>query len=39
MIDVQQQYKVTDREILSIVGNLREFRNILLGQKLITYNV
>ena len=37
LTDVQQQYTVTERELLSIVENLKYFRNILLGQKLRIY--
>ena len=33
--DCQQRYTVTDREILIIVETMKEFRTILLGQKLI----
>ena len=33
----QQWYTVTEREIIIIVENLKEFRNILLGHKLIIY--
>ena len=36
--DSQQRYTVTEREILSILENLKEFRTILLGQKLRIYN-
>ena len=37
LTDVQQQYTVTERELLSIVENLKDFRTILLGQKLRIY--
>ena len=33
----QQRYTVTDKELLSIVETLKDFRNILLGQKLRIY--
>ena len=33
----QQQYTVTERELLSIVEILKEFRTILIGQKLRIY--
>ena len=33
----QTRYTTTERELLSIVETLKEFRNILLGQKLIVY--
>ena len=35
--DTQQRYTVTDKEILSIVETIKEFRNILLGQKIRIY--
>ena len=38
LTDTQQRYTVTDRELLSIVETLREFKTILLGQKLRIYN-
>ena len=34
---VQTRYTTTERELLSIVETLKEFRNILLGQKIIIY--
>ena len=33
----QQQYTITDRELLSIVKTLKGFRTILLGHKLRIY--
>ena len=35
--DAQTRYTTTERELLSIVETLKEFRNILLGQKLKIY--
>ena len=35
--DAQQQYTLTEREILSIIETLKEFRTILLGNKLRIY--
>ena len=37
LTDTQQRYTVTKRELLSIVETLKEFRTILLGQKLRIY--
>ena len=37
MIGFQQQYKVTDREILRILETLKEVRTTLIGQKLRIY--
>ena len=34
---VQMRYTTTERELLSIVETLKEFHNILLGQKIIVY--
>ena len=34
LTDTQQRYTVTNRELLGIVETLKEFRTILLGQKL-----
>ena len=35
--DAQKRYTVTEREIISIVETLKQFRTILLGQKLRIY--
>ena len=35
LTDAQQQYIVTDRELLSIVETLKDYKNILLGHKSI----
>ena len=37
LTDPQQWYTVTDRELISTVGTLKEFRTKLLGQKLKIY--
>ena len=37
LTDAQQRYRVTDRELLSIVENIKEFKTILLGQTLRIY--
>ena len=33
----QVNYTTTERELLSIVGTLKEFKNILLGQQIKLY--
>ena len=37
LTESQQQYKVTEGELISIIETLKEFRTILLGQKLQIY--
>ena len=37
MNDAQTHYTTTERELLAIVETLKEFRNILLGQKIRVY--
>ena len=37
LTDTQQWYTVTEKELLSIAENLKDFRTILLGQKLRIY--
>ena len=37
LTDSQQRYTVTEKELISIVETLKEFRTILLGQKLKIY--
>ena len=37
LTDAQQRYTVTERELLSIVETMKEFRTILPGQKLLIY--
>ena len=36
--DEQQRYTVTERELLSIVETLKEFKTIIIGQKLGIYS-
>ena len=35
--DMQTHYTTTERELLSIVETLKEFRNILLGYPIVVY--
>ena len=37
LTDAQTRYTTTERELLAIVETLKEYRNILLGQKLIIH--
>ena len=37
LTDAQQWYKVTERELLSILETMKEFGKIILGHKLIIY--
>ena len=37
LINTQQRYKVTEKEIIITVETLKEFRTILLGQKIRIY--
>ena len=37
LTDCQTRYTTTERELLAIVETLKEFRNILLGQKIVIH--
>ena len=37
MNSAQQKYTTTEKELLSIVASLKEFRNILLGHQIMVY--
>ena len=37
LLESQQSYTTTERELLSIVELIKEYRNMLLGQKIIVY--
>ena len=37
LTDTQTRYTTTERELLAIVETLKEFRNILLGQRLVVH--
>ena len=37
MNSAQNNYTTTDKEIISVVASLKEFRNILLGHHIIVY--
>ena len=37
MNSAQQNYTTTEKELLSVVENLKEFRNILLGHQITVY--
>ena len=37
LTDAQTRYTTTERELLAIVETLKEYRNTLLGQKLIIH--
>ena len=37
MNSAQQSYTMTEKELLSIVSTLKEFRNILLGNQITVY--
>jgi hypothetical protein len=37
MNGAQQNYTVTEKELLSIVATLKEFRNVLLGQQITVF--
>ena len=38
MNSAQQNYTTTEKELLSMVATLKEFRNILLGNQITVYN-
>ena len=38
MTDAQTRYTTTERELLSIVETLKQFKTILLGQRIEIYN-
>ena len=37
LTDAQKRYTATEKELLGVVKNIKEFRTILLGQRLIIY--
>ena len=37
MNSAQQNYTTTEKELLSVVATLKEFRNILLGHQILVY--